>query len=136
MKTDLISSIGVAVLGVIVSYFICNILVSTWTTDSYTVKTLESEVTADITDPDSSVFNYRALNPTVEVYVGSCKEFDSNGQCLDGDDEDINQDIIDNIIPDSDEDDWDTENDQTTPNSQKDEKQSSRQDNSRTRKEE
>lgn len=136
MKTDLISSIGVAVLGVIVSYFICNILVSTWTTDSYTVKTLESEVTADITDPDSSVFNYRALNPTVEVYVGSCKEFDSNGQCLDGDDEDINQDIIDNIIPDSDEDDWGTENDQTTPNSQKDEKQSSRQDNSRTRKEE
>ena len=136
MKTDLISSIGVAVLGVIVSYFICNILVSTWTTDSYTVKTLESEVTADITDPDSSVFNYRALNPTVEVYVGNCKEFDSNGQCLDGDDEDINQDIIDNIIPDSDEDDWDTENDQTTPNSQKDEKQSSRQDNSRTRKEE
>lgn len=136
MKTDLISSIGLAIVGVIVSYFICNILVSSWTTGSYTVKTLESEISADIADPDPNVFNYRALNPTVEVYVGNCKEFDSNGQCLDGDDEDINQDIIDNIIPDSDEDDWDTENDQTTPNSQKDEKQSSRQDNSRTRKEE
>ena len=132
MKTDLISSIGVAVLGAIVSFFICNILVSTWTTDNYTVKTLESEVSADITSPDSSVFNYRALNPTVEVYVGNCREFDSNGQCLDGDEEDINQDIIDNVTPNPDEED---EN-QPNPNSQEDENQSSRQNNSGTRKEE
>ena len=122
MKTDLISSIGVAVLGVIVSYFICNILVSTWTTDNYTVKTLESEVTADITDPDPSVFNYRALNPTVEVYVGNCREFDSDGQCLDSDDDDINKDIIDDITP--------------SPQDDDDEGKSPRQENSRTRKEE
>ena len=99
MKTDLVSSIGVAILGVIVAYFICDILVGSFSTGDYTVKTIETEVTADITNPDSSVFNYRALNPTVEVYVGNCKEFNSDGQCIDNDEEDIDQDIINNITP-------------------------------------
>lgn len=99
MKTDLASSIGIAVVGVIVAYFISNILVGSFTTGDYTVKTIETEVKADIATPDPSVFNYRALNPTVEVYVGSCKEYDANGQCIDNDEEDIDQDIINNITP-------------------------------------
>lgn len=99
MKTDLASSIGIAVVGVIVAYFISNILVGSFTTGDYTVKTIETEVKADIATPDPSVFNYRALNPTVEVYVGSCKEYDDNGQCIDNDEEDIDQDIINNITP-------------------------------------
>lgn len=95
MKTDLATSIGLAIVGVIISYLICNILVGTWATDSYNIKTIESTVSADVASPDPEIFNYRALNPTVEVYVGNCKEFDSNGQCLDNNTTEIDQDIID-----------------------------------------
>ncbi len=94
MKTDLASSIGLAIVGVIVSYLICNILVNTWTTDSYKVTTIETTVSSDIADPDPNIFNYRSLNPTVEVYVGNCKEFGADGQCIDNNGE-INQEIID-----------------------------------------
>ena len=95
MKTDLATSIGLAIVGVIIAYLICNILVGTWATDSYNIKTIESTVSADVASPDPEIFNYRALNPTVEVYVGNCKEFDSNGQCLDNNTTEIDQDIID-----------------------------------------
>lgn len=96
MKADLASSIGLAVVGVIISYLICNLLVSNWTTSDYVVKTIETTVSSDVADPDPNIFNYRSLNPTVEVYVGDCKEYDADGQCIDnGTAEDINQDIID-----------------------------------------
>jgi hypothetical protein len=133
MKTDLASSIGLAIVGVIVAYFICNILVGSFTTGDYTVKTIETEVSADITDPDPSIFNYRALNPTVEVYVGNCKEFNSDGQCIDNDNEDINQDIIDNVTPSDSSDDEDS-----NPNSdsQNDNKESDSGNRSPSRKEE
>ena len=49
----------------------------------------------ELTEPDEEIFNPRALNPTVEVYVGNCKEFDYNGQCIDNNTADIDQDIID-----------------------------------------
>ena len=101
MKTDLATSIGLAIVGVIISYLICNILVGTWATDSYNIKTIESTVSADVASPDPEIFNYRALNPTVEVYVGNCKETDSNGQCIDTDTTEINQDIIDEATNDN-----------------------------------
>ncbi len=101
MKTDLATSIGLAIVGVIISYLICNILVGTWATDSYNIKTIESTVSADVASPDPEIFNYRALNPTVEVYVGNCKETDSNGQCIDNDTTEINQDIIDEATNDN-----------------------------------
>ena len=37
-----------------------------------------------LTDPNADIFNARAVNPTVEVYVGNCDEKDENGECLDG----------------------------------------------------
>ncbi len=116
MKTDLASSIGLAFVGVIVAYFISNILVGSFTTGDYTVKTIETEVKADIATPDPSIFNYRALNPPVEVYVGNCKEYDADGQCIDNDEEGIDQDIIDNIVP-SDSSDEDDSNPDSNSNS-------------------
>ena len=113
MKTDLASSIGLAVVGVIVSYLICNILVGTWTTDSYDVKTIETIVSSDVAEPDPNIFNYRSLNPTVEVYVGNCKEFDADGQCIDNDSEEINQDIIDESTNSGSESDSDSPTDNT-----------------------
>ncbi len=81
MKTDLATSIAAAVAGVLISYFICNLFLGP--IEDFSFKTIETEVTADVTAPDIEVFNYKALNPTVEVYVGECDEYDAYGECLD-----------------------------------------------------
>lgn len=87
MNKDLITSIAVAIVGVVISFFVCNLLVG----DSIkpeTVSTVDSSFNIDLAEPSVEVFNYKAINPTVEVYVGNqgnCREFDSEGKCLDED---------------------------------------------------
>ncbi|MBR2741146.1 hypothetical protein IKE83_02500 [Candidatus Saccharibacteria bacterium] len=81
MKTDLATAIGVAIVGALIAFFITNLFMGG--IEDYPVKTVSSEVSTDLEDPDPEVFNYKALNPTVEVYVGECKQFDSYGQCID-----------------------------------------------------
>lgn len=82
MKTDLATSVGVAIIGVVLAYFLCNFLIPK--IESARIKTVDSNVSATLEDPDVEVFNYRSINPTVEVYVGQCKAFDENGTCIDG----------------------------------------------------
>lgn len=81
MKTELITAIGAAVISVLVAFFVTNLF--TGEIEDVTVKTVENTVSTDLADPDPEVFNYNALNPTVEVYVGGCAEYDGNGQCID-----------------------------------------------------
>lgn len=84
MKTDLATSIGVTIAGVLLSYFICNLFVGP--IDDVSIKTVDSSFSTEIIEPSPEVFNYRAINPTVEVYVGdsdNCTEFDDNGECID-----------------------------------------------------
>ena len=38
-----------------------------------------SSVSSELKEPDSEVFNYGAVNPTVEVYVGTCEDIDRDG---------------------------------------------------------
>lgn len=80
MKTDLATSIGAAIAGVLISYFVCNLFLGP--VEDFTYKTVSSTVSTNITEPDVEVFNYRALNPTVEVYVGECDDYDQYGECL------------------------------------------------------
>lgn len=80
MKTDLATSIGVAILGIIISYFICNLLIPG--IEDFSYKTIDSSVNINIVDPNPEVFNYKAINPTVEVYVGDCTEFNDYGECV------------------------------------------------------
>ena len=83
MKNDLAISIIVAILGVVASYFICNIFVGE--IKPVSVKTVENSAGADLAEPNPEIFNYTAINPTVEVYVGddtTCTEYDSDGNCL------------------------------------------------------
>lgn len=79
MKTDLATSIGVAILGVLIAYFVCNFFIGP--IESVSFKTIEQDVDATLAEPNVNVFNYKALNPTVEVYVGNCGERDENGEC-------------------------------------------------------
>lgn len=81
MKTDLASSIAAAIVGIIISYLICNLIVGE--IQPVEITTVDASVTADLDDPSVEVFNYKALNPTVEVYVGDCSEYNSYGECID-----------------------------------------------------
>lgn len=89
MKFDLFSAIGVAIVGVCVGFFVTNMLVPE--IKDFTFKTIDDAANAesangynyaDVKSPDPEVFNYEALNPTVEVYVGECEEYDQNGECI------------------------------------------------------
>ena len=81
MKTDLLTSIIAAIAGVLIAYFVTNLFIGP--IESVTYTTVDSStVNADLADPDPEVFNYRALNPTVEVYVGECDEYNEFGECV------------------------------------------------------
>ncbi|MBR3132219.1 hypothetical protein IKG33_02320 [Candidatus Saccharibacteria bacterium] len=82
MKTDLASAIGAAIAGILLAYFITNLFIPK--IEDVTYKTVEGTITTELTDPNVEVFNYKALNPTVEVYVGDCENYDNDaGVCLD-----------------------------------------------------
>lgn len=93
MKNDLITSIAIAIFGVFAGYFVCNMFSGQSSPYSfYSVDVPEGSLTLD--EPNPEIFNYRALNPTVEVYVGDCRNFDESGQCIDDSDSQIKGDII------------------------------------------
>lgn len=71
MKAELTTSIITAVVGALIAYFVCNIFVGA--PGEVTFKTVES-VDISLEEPNPEVFNYKALNPTVEVYVGDGEE--------------------------------------------------------------
>lgn len=69
MKTDLVSTIAAAIAGFVIAFLVCSFLMPE--IQSVSFKELSGEVNYELAEPDVNVFNYRALNPTVEVYVGS-----------------------------------------------------------------
>lgn len=81
MKKDLFTYIAVFIVGTLMAYFACGLLFSS-ESESVTIKTVGADITSSVADPDPEVFNYRAINPTVEVYVGECSVYDSFGNCL------------------------------------------------------
>lgn len=83
MKLDLFTSIGVAIAGVVIAFFVTNLMIPEIEDFSYqTIDTKSTTNYADLTQPNPEVFNYDALNPTVEVYVGECEQYDDNGNCV------------------------------------------------------
>lgn len=80
MQKDLLTAIIAAVAGVVVAFVATNFLLGP--IQSVTYNTIDSTVNTTIAEPDPEVFNYRALNPTVEVYVGECTEYDERGECI------------------------------------------------------
>lgn len=82
MKTDLATSIGIAIVGVLIAYFVCNMFIGPLESFSFSTLDPNSNISADVEEPNSEIFNYKALNATVEVIVGDCQEF-ADGECLD-----------------------------------------------------
>ena len=83
MKTDLATSIAFAIFGILVSFFVCNIFLTS--PKDVTFKTVEgNNLNTNLAMPTSEIFNTDSLNPTVEVYVGDCT-VDFYGNCIDED---------------------------------------------------
>ena len=80
LKTDLFTSIIAAIAGALIAFFVTNMFIGP--IENVTYKKVDSSVSTDLPEPDPEVFNYRALNPTVEVYVGNCTEYDRFGECI------------------------------------------------------
>ena len=59
----------IASFSVLVAYFVAKTIVGDAQNESVKVKTTE-QITTDIVQPDTSVFNPSAINPTVEVIIG------------------------------------------------------------------
>ena len=83
MKSELASAIGAAIAGLLIGFFACNLFMGE--IQPVDVKTVDGTVSTDLATPNPEVFNYKALNPTVEVYVGDCTEFDASGDCIEQD---------------------------------------------------
>lgn len=90
MKNDLLTTIVIAIVGLVGGFFVTSMLMGE--IKSVSVKNIAEGVNADLADPDPEVFNYRALNPTVQVYVGDCDKRDEFGECI----EDNTDPYIDN----------------------------------------
>ena len=81
MKTDLATAIISAIVGVLVAYFLVG---GVFLKDpgAVNIKTIENSTNFTPSEPNPEIFNYRALNPTVETYI-DCKNYDASGVCLD-----------------------------------------------------
>lgn len=80
MKADITTAVVSAIVGIIVAYLITNNLILGSSIKPISVKTLTTSVSTNLDEPNPEVFNYRALNPTVEVYIG-CQTYDASGSC-------------------------------------------------------
>jgi hypothetical protein len=69
-KSDIAMIILIASISVLVSYFVAKAVIGDVQNESVQVKTTES-ITTTVVQPDPSVFNADAINPTVEVIIGN-----------------------------------------------------------------
>lgn len=69
-KTDIAMIVLIASMSVLVAYFVAGALPMFKTNEKpVKVKTVDA-ITTDVTQPDPSIFNKEAINPTVEVLIG------------------------------------------------------------------
>lgn len=68
-KSDIAMIVLIASVSVLIAYFVANGLLGGKNAESVTVKVADP-ISAEVTDPDPTVFNKNAINPTVEVIVG------------------------------------------------------------------
>jgi thiamine biosynthesis lipoprotein ApbE len=69
-KSDIAMVVLIASVSILVSFFATQALFGGAANESITVKTVE-KIDATIVEPDTAIFNENAINPAVEVQVGS-----------------------------------------------------------------
>lgn len=68
-KSDIATIVTIALVSMGAAYLLATTVIGPPTSTSVKVKTIEA-ISSDVKQPDSSVFNATAINPTVEVIVG------------------------------------------------------------------
>lgn len=68
-KSDIAMIILIASISVLLAYFVAKAVVGDVQNESVQVKTADP-ITTDVEEPDPTVFNSDAINPTVEVIIG------------------------------------------------------------------
>jgi hypothetical protein len=69
-KSDIAMIILIASISVFVAYFVAKSVIGDVQSQSVIVKTADP-ITTDVTQPDPTVFNTNAINPTVQVIIGN-----------------------------------------------------------------
>jgi len=69
-KTDIAMIVLIASISIIVAYSVANQLFGGVKASTATVKTI-SPISSKITQPDPTIFNSNAINPSVEIQVDS-----------------------------------------------------------------
>ncbi len=69
-KSDIATIILIASISVLVAYFAAKALIGDVQNESVQVKTADP-ITTEVKEPDPTVFNSDAINPTVEVIIGN-----------------------------------------------------------------
>lgn len=69
-KSDIAMIILIASISILVAYFVAKAIIGDVGSQSVKVKTAD-KITTEVSDPDPSVFNSNAINPTVEVIIGN-----------------------------------------------------------------
>ena len=77
-QSDIIAIILIGMIGIGVSWVGVNAILGNPDDAQVSFKTIEV-ISADLDNPDPEVFNADAINPTVEVYIGSCEDADGDG---------------------------------------------------------
>lgn len=68
-KSDIAMIVLIASVSVLAAYFVANALLGGKKSESVNVKVADP-ISAQVSDPDPTVFNKNAINPTVEVILG------------------------------------------------------------------
>lgn len=76
-KSDIAMIVLIASVSVLVAYFVAKAVIGDTQNQSVQVKTADP-ITTDITQPDPTVFNSKAINPTVEVIIGGDNQSDTS----------------------------------------------------------
>jgi len=77
-QSDIISIVIIALLGTGVAAWACNALLGNPDEEVVSFSTVKT-ISSSLGEPSSDIFNVNAINPTVEVYVGSCVDADRDG---------------------------------------------------------
>jgi ABC-type cobalt transport system substrate-binding protein len=67
-KSDIAMIILIAIVSVMVAFFVTRSLFGGSATEPVKVKTIQ-EISSEVIDPDPAIFNNRAINPAIEVQI-------------------------------------------------------------------
>ncbi len=72
-KADIAMIILIASISALIAYFVAESVIGSPKQSDVTVKTAEP-ISSEVSDPDSSIFNKDAINPTVERRTGQSSD--------------------------------------------------------------